>query len=170
MKTKSFVILATLGALLATGCHSSRKIAVPPTVATDTTIVTPEPTVAKREYAVVAFNGDVEGVTVNGQLRVARDSVIWLSVYKIIEVGRAMATPDSLWLKAPMLGRDDAIDYNDLSQMLKRTITFEELQTLALSDSPEEEINALARQLGFDAHVRITRREQVEHLTFPFKR
>ncbi|MBP5678040.1 MAG: DUF4292 domain-containing protein [Bacteroidales bacterium] len=170
MKTKSFVILATLGALLATGCHSSRKIAVPPTVATDTTIVTPEPTVAKREYAVVSFNGDVEGVTVNGQLRVARDSVIWLSVYKIIEVGRAMATPDSLWLKAPMLGRDDAIDYKTLSRKLKHTITFDDLQTLALGDNAEAEINAIAQQMGINAHIRITRREQVEHLNFPFKR
>jgi hypothetical protein len=115
----------------------------------------------------MTFTGEVEGVSVNGQLRVAHDSVMWLSVNKVVELGRAMATVDSVWLRAPLMGRDDALDYADLQRLARTRITYDDLQSIALADDAEARIAALARQLGFSADIQITRR-QVEHLTFPY--
>ena len=151
------------------GCHGVKQATVPevpeePT-ATETPAVTPT-----RAYLVVNFTGEVAGVSVNGQLRMAQDSVMWLSVYKFIEIGRGLATSDSLWLHAPVMGIDQGIDYGDLRQRLHRNITFNDLQAIALADDAEERIAQLAKQMGFDATVHITRRERVPSLTFPYNK
>ncbi len=125
--------------------------------------------VAPRTYTVMNFTGEVEGISVSGQLRLAEDSVLWLSVNKYIEVARGLATPDSLWLRAPLLGIDDATDYPALRQRLHRRISFSDLQTLVLAEDADKQLSQLASMLGYKASLRITRREQVPHLTFPFK-
>ena len=156
-----------LGAvLLLAGCHGTKRAArtIEPPAAPVEEPAAPQ----KRTYTVVTFDATVEGVTVNGQLRMAEDSAMWVSVSKIIEVGRAMCTPDSLWLRAPLLGRDDALDYAALRRLTGKDITFAEMQQIATADDAEERIAALARQLGFDATVRITARRRVERLSFPY--
>ena len=40
------------------------------------------------------FSCSVQGITVNGQIRMAKDSVVWLSINKIVELGRAKLTPN----------------------------------------------------------------------------
>lgn len=155
------------GVLLATllvGCRSTKKLApaTPPEPAVEA--VAPQP----RTYTVMTFTGEVEGISVSGQLRLAQDSAMWLSVNKLIEVGRAMCTPDSLWLRAPLLGRDDAMDYATLRQLTGVTVTYDELQQTALADDAEERIARLAQRLGVAATVRITQRRQVERLSFPY--
>lgn len=152
--------------LLMTGCHGSRRTAqrpIPATSAEETSTI-----LQHRTYTVIAFTGEAGGLSVAGQLRVAQDSVMWLSVNKIFEVGRAMATQDSLFLRAPLLGYDIVTTYPDLHQRLKRDINYTDLQTVALSDNAEEQIAALAMQLGFDIKVHITERRQVDHLNFPY--
>lgn len=171
-KTRNIILLCA--AILLAGCHGTKHTArtvEPPAAPAEEP--TEEPAVTpvaqqKRTYTVVNFDGTVQGISVNGQLRMAEDSVMWVTVSKIIEVGRAMCTPDSLWLRAPLLGRDDAMSYADLRRITGKSITFGEMQKIATSDNAEEHIAALARQLGFDAAVRITGRRQVERLTFPY--
>lgn len=68
------------------------------------------------------------------------------------------------------MGIDEGIDYRDLRQRIHRNITFDDLQAIALADDAEERIAELARQMGFDATVRITRRERVQSLTFPYSK
>ena len=159
--------MSLLIALLA-GCHSSRPTAtapdVPPAEAEGPAPVEPP----RRTYTVMNFSGEVEGVSVNGQLRLAEDSVMWLSVNKMIELGRALATPDSLFLRAPMMGRDEAIDYPALQRLTGRNITFDDLQQTVLADDASERIARLAASLGASAHLTISERRQVEHLSFPF--
>ena len=164
MKTRIILTLAL--AILATGCHTARKVATEPVVPE------PEPPVVvqPRTYTVLTFEGEVEGIPVNGQLRVAEDSVMWVSVTKVIEVGRAMCTPDSLWLRAPLLGHDDAMDYATLRRLTGVDITYEEMQQIALAPDAEERLARLAERLGFTASVRITRRRQAERLTFPYNK
>lgn len=165
MKKTKILLLAL--ALLTTGCHTARKAAtVPePVMEEAEVVVPPEP---KRTYTVMTFDGVVEGISVNGQLRVAQDSAMWVSVTKLMEVGRAMCTPDSLWLHAPLLGRDDAMDYATLRRMTGVDITYDEMQQIALASDAEERLIGLAQRMGIQVSVRITQRRQVEHLTFPY--
>ena len=161
-----------LAAVLLAGCHGARQAAAPAVPDNPEAPEIPEasePTTApRRTYTVMNFTGEVEGLSVSGQLRIAQDSAMWLTVTKYIEVARGLATPDSVWLRSPLLGIDRGADYGDLRQRLHRHISYNDLQTLALADDAEERISQLARQLGFDATVHITRREQVPALTFPY--
>lgn len=154
-------LVATLGA-----CHSSRKTpkATPPEPAEQTP---PEP---RRTYTVVGFNATLEGVSTTGQLRIAEDSTLWVTVTKLIELGRAMATPDSVWVNAPALGHTFAGTYAELSRLAGRRITFSMLQEIATADDAEERLARLAAELGVDASVSITTRKRVDHLTFPFRK
>ena len=165
-----------LAALLLAGCHGTRQAAAPAipdnpeAPEAPEAPETPEPSSPRRTYTVLNFTGEVEGLSVSGQLRIAQDSAMWLSVNKYIEVARGLATPDSVWLRSPLLGIDRGADYGDLRQRLHRHISFADLQALALADDAEERISRLAKQLGFDATVRITRRQQVPALTFPYSK
>ena len=164
----SFILL-----LLLAGCHGARQAAapaIPDNPEAPEAPETPEPSSPRRTYTVLNFTGEVEGLSVSGQLRIAQDSAMWLSVNKYIEVARGLATPDSVWLRSPLLGIDRGADYGDLRQRLHRHISFADLQALALADDAEERISRLAKQLGFDATVRITRRQQVPALTFPYSK
>lgn len=165
-RASRYLILAAI-ALLAVGCHSSRKTTttVPPTA--DTTAVT---TVPARQYTVLNFSATVEGVSATGQLRVAEDSVMWLSVTKLIELGRALATKDSVWVNAPILDKRFAGSYADLSRYVKQEVTYERLQAIALSDNAGEQLRQMAALMGLDANVRITSRRKENSLKFPFQK
>lgn len=173
-RTHSTIVARTLTAVailaFMAGCHTLRPVAVHPeksdTIATELTD-TPD---APRELSVITFTAIVDGASVNGQLRMATDSLMWVSVTKIIELGRAIATPDSVWVNVPLAGRYYRGTYADLSHRLKRPVTFQMLQDIATDDNAEQQIAELASQLGFTASVRITRRQKVERLTFPFAR
>lgn len=158
-------ILLFLLPLFLIGCHAGRKVTKVPEP--------PEPPVVDevptpRTYTVLNFEGTVEGYGVKGQMRVAQDSVMWVSVNKILEMGRAMCTSDSLWLHAPLLGQDMALDYPALKKMTGTDITYDKIQEMALAPDADEQIARLAQQLGFHATVHITQRREVESLSFPF--
>lgn len=161
---KRLLPLLLLLPLLVGGCRSTKPATVTePTPAAEVPSETP-----KRCYTAISFDGEVEGITVNGQVRIAQDSVIWLSVTKVIEMGRAMCTPDSLWLRVPLMGRDEAMDYATLQRLTGEKLTYSDAQDILLSDNPEERVAELARRMGFSAKVRITRRQTAERLTFPY--
>lgn len=145
-------------ALTTVGCRSTQGVSSTPQQA------------ERHDYTVMTFTGTVDGMSVSGQVRMDRDKVIWCSVSKFIEVGRAMATPDSVWVKAPLLGQDRKGNYNDLSRVAKAPLTFADLQGILESDDAERRIEELARRLDITMQVRITRREKVESLSFPFNK
>lgn len=145
-------------ALTIVGCRSTQGVSSTPQQA------------ERHDYTVMTFTGTVDGMSVSGQVRMDRDKVIWCSVSKFIEVGRAMATPDSVWVKAPLLGQDRKGNYNDLSRVAKAPLTFADLQGILESDDAERRIEELARRLDITMQVRITRREKVENLSFPFNK
>lgn len=164
MKTRLPIAALLVLALLA-GCRSTKKIVEPePPVAAEEEM----PPAARRTYTVLQFTGTVEGLGAAGQMRIAEDSVMWVTVSKVVELGRAMATRDSVWLHMPLAGRYEAYDYAALSRMARMPLTFEMLQATALSDDAEERLAKLAAQLGVGATIKITQRRQVERLTFPF--
>ena len=156
MKTLRLLAVMAAVALMATGCRSTR-------VAT-----TPTPPTAATEYTVITFDATVDGVTVNGQVRMAKDSLIWCNATKIIELGRGMATPDSVWVRIPLMGRYETGDYNRVKQLTGLKTSFAELQEILESDDIEARMEGLARRLGHTAKVKLKRRTRAEKLTFPF--
>lgn len=140
---------------VATGCRSTEK-------ASKSSV--------QREYLSMNISGEADGVSFTGQVRMAKDSVIWCSLSKFIELGRAMATRDSVWVQVPMLGRREAGDYATVKQRTGVGMTFGELQAILLSDKAEEEIQRLAQRMGHSVTVRIKSRQRVDKLTFPFNK
>ena len=157
---KIFIGVAIMTAvLLITGCRSSEK-----------TPSTPPEVYQPREYISMNFSGEADGIGFSGQLRMAKDSVIWCNFSKIIDLGRAMATQDSVWVRIPLLNRNESGDYGMVKRLTGISVTYDELQSIVLSDNAEERIRNLARRMGHDVTVRIKRRERVESLTFPFNK
>lgn len=165
---------AIAAALLLVGCRGSRQSAAPAGATATTETPTPATpaatTVQPRVYTVVNFDATVEGVSATGQLRVAEDSVMWISVNKLIELGRAMATPDSVWVNAPLFDKRFSGTYTEVGRMAKRNVSFEQLQEIALADDAEERLQRLVNQMGINATVRITGRKTVTTLRFPFQK
>jgi len=143
-------------AVLVTGCRSTEKTAAPSYTA--------------REYYTMNFSGEADGIGFSGQLRMAKDSVIWCNFSKIIDLGRAMATRDSVWVNIPLISRHEAGDYTMIKRLTGVSVTYDELQSIVLSDNAEEKIRRLAQRMGHDVTVRIKRRERVESLSFPFNK
>ena len=106
---------------LTVGCRSTEKTAATTPAAT-------------REFYTMNFSGEAEGVSFNGQMRMAKDSIIWCNFSKIIDLGRAMATPDSVWVNIPLLGRNQAGDYAMVKRLTGASVTYDELQAILLSD------------------------------------
>ena len=157
--------MVLLLALLAVGCRSTRQAATttaPATVAA--------PAAPQRQLTVITFSAIVNGFSASGQMRVAEDSVLWVSVNKLVELGRAMATPDSVWVTTTFGDHNFAGSYDDLQRLTKRRITFDEMQAMAMADDAGEQISQLAASLGLNATVYVTGRRKVNKLAFPFKK
>ena len=163
MKRHSHILVIVAVALLAVGCRSTRQAATAP-------VEVAAPAAPQRQLTVITFTAIVEGVSASGQMRVAEDSVMWISVNKLIELGRAMATPDSVWVTTTFGDHNFAGSYDDLQRLTKRRITFDEMQAMALADDAGEQISQLAASLGFNATVYVTGRRTVNRLSFPFKK
>lgn len=166
MKRRHVILLFFAIALLAVAaCRSQRD-----TAATPDTPGTPATPTAEARYTVISFTGTVDGISVNGQVRLAKDSVIWCSVTKLLEVGRAMATPDSVWVRSSLLGVNEAGTFSQAQRKAKTNLTFSQIQELLMSDDAEQRLAEMSSTLGHPATVRITRRQQVDRLSFPFNK
>ena len=155
---ESGIALAALVAvLLLAGCNSSRRAARAPEVA-----------VRSCEYSVVPFTATVSGLGVSGQVREARDSALWVSVVKLVEVARALATPDSVWISVPLADNYFAGTYAELGKKIGRTVSFAEMQAMLHAPDADEQIARLVSDMGYAATVRLGTRRKVEQLSFPF--
>lgn len=152
--------------LLLVGCRSTKTVA--PSSAAEAAAVT-----APRECMVLNFSAEADGLSFNGQLRVAKDSLMWVNGSKLLELGRAMASPDSVWVSVPLMQRYFAGTYADLRRATSVDVSFDELQRIAYSDDEEmaRKISQIARRLGHDdVKVKVTSRSRVDKLSFPFRK
>lgn len=148
-------VVGLLAVATMAGCRSTRT-------------ATPTPTEQPSEYSMMRFTGTVDGMSIDGQVRREHGKVIWVSVSKLIELGRAMATQDSVWLRVPLMDRYQQGDYRDLERMAKMKITFADLEAILESDDAERQIAELGKRFGAEVKVRITKRERTGKLSFPF--
>ena len=84
MKLNKHILLVLAAGRLG-GCWSTRQA-----VTTAATGEVAAPQAPQRELTVTTFTAIVNGISASGQMRVAEDSVLWVSVNKLVELGRAM--------------------------------------------------------------------------------
>lgn len=65
-----------------------------------------------------AFDCEVKGIEGTGQVRVAKDSVVWISLSKIIELGRVMFTRDSVFVYVKVTNQYFKGSYADAGRIL----------------------------------------------------
>ena len=171
MKKLKHLACIVMAAVMATAalqaCCSQKKTAA--TAASPDQQATAETAKPHRTYTVINFEGSAEGIGISGQMRMAQDSLIWLNVGKIMELGRAIASPDSVLAYSSLLGQQIRANYTDLQRDYGVKTSFVELQRIALGDGLEAYISQLAKRFGYNVNIKVTRREQVDHLSFPFR-
>ena len=162
------IALAATTAFVLAGCRSHRE-ATRPTLSpqTDSVAATQEEPPTPLPYRTARIYATVQGTRVEGQLRMQPDSVIWMSATKIIELGRAMCTPDSVVIYAKVTGQCFRGSYRDVYRRFGWRTDFATLQTLVTDPQAGEELSAIARRFNIEASVRIADWKEVEKTTFP---
>lgn len=162
MKPHHLILCCAL-LLLTAGCRSQRQVAQAATSAPEqqATPALPRPRCAN-------FTCSTQGFQATGQLRMQPDSLIWASATKIVELGRAQLTPDSVLVYSRVVSRCFRGSWEDLCRRFHYRTSFSEVQTLLTADDADRQIAALLRQLRIDAAVHIGSWKEVEQITFPF--
>ena len=138
MKQKAFnisVVLLLLACLV--GCRNTSKLAHRHDGDTHAKSDSrPEAIVIERcDILSANFQCEVDGVTVSGQVRLRRDSVLWLSASKFIELGRAKFTADSVFVYAKVMNRYFEGTYSDLYEKTGVNTDYAALQALFLGEN-----------------------------------
>ena len=151
-------------ALAMAGCRIQREAAH----GTSATPVDPDnPPAYTPKYYTTNFTCTTQGVTANGQMRLQPDSVLWANATKIIELGRARLTRDSVVVYVKMTNSCFRGNYIDLYHRFGYRTSFDEVVKMATADDAEQQIAALMKALSVDATVTMEPWKQVSALTFP---
>jgi hypothetical protein len=148
--THIIAALALAACIALTGCRSGKELRRAPDAVAQRDTSEAKPPVAPRaprldtitstDFATLTanFRCSVDGVTVNGQLRMASDSIIWVSINKIVELGRARITPTRAQAYTKLMGMNYDLTYSDLRQRWGIDIDFATLQALLMGNCPPE--------------------------------
>lgn len=157
-------VATALLALAMAGCRIQREAAH----GTSATPVDPaNPPAYTPKYYTTNFTCTTQGVTANGQMRLQPDSVLWANATKIIELGRARLTRDSVVVYVKMTNSCFRGTYIDLYHRFGYRTSFDEVVKMATADDAEQQIAALIKAMNLDATVKMEPWKQVASLTFP---
>ncbi len=149
-KFKNIYIIALTAVLVTmTSCRASRHLKSPEQPDVDNRGVAerpeppkPEPRLDEVDNSQCAsmtanYGCTVEGIAVTGQIRMMRDSIIWISVNKFVEMGRIVATPTRVkgFVRIPGVYFDGG--YDEIARRWGIDVDFATLQALLLGDLPE---------------------------------
>jgi len=168
---KTRIIIVSLVLLLAATSCASRKKTVTPTPATTYEWLTAKVDI-DAEGNGMAFND------LSGQLRIAKDSIVWLSVTAPmgVEVIRAKCSNDSVWVLNRMEKTYLAESLDDVSAKLGMPLSLPLLQTLLLDNN--EGLPPVENQMvqlktfvrgNMTAKIRYKNVKLDEKTTFPLK-
>lgn len=140
-------MVVALAALAATGCKSHRHLhrndgAAQDSTRTETNVRREKPvrldTIINSTYRYYTanFSCTVQGIAVNGQIRMVSDSIIWISVNKLIEVGRAIATPSGVKGYSKLLNKYFEGSYADIRNRWGIDADFGTLEALLTGNCP----------------------------------
>lgn len=82
------------------------------------------------------FSCTVDGFALNGQIRMVHDSCIWISVNKIIEVGRVMITPTRVSGYSRIMGKYYDGSYEDVRKRWGVDIDYGTMEALLVGNCP----------------------------------
>lgn len=143
------VVLAVvmLGSLLTGSCRSHKDLERG--VSDSVTNVadqpeTPKPPVVRLDtiqnayyrYYSANFSCEVEGMHVNGQVRIVHDSAIWISVNKVIEIGRALITPTRVQGHVKLMNKQYDGNYSDVLKRWGLDLDYATLEALLTGNCP----------------------------------
>lgn len=168
---KNLTKIAFLALLLAATSCASRKKTVTPTPA------------KSYEWLISKFDIDVEGnglsfYDLSGQLRMRRDSLVWLSITAAmgVEVARVKVSTDSVWVINRLEKTYMAEPLADVAQHFGMPIGLPWIETLLLDNNegvpPVENQIVLLKNLAFgnySAKVKYNKIQLNEETTFPLK-
>lgn len=144
MKKLTYIILAAL-AMATTGCRSHKHL-THSTANDSTTVTTTKPdekpirldtiqNVVFRHYS-ANFSCRVDGIDVNGQIRMTHDSIIWVSINKIIELGRVVLTPTRVQGYVKIMDKYFDGTYDELRKRWGIDIDYATMEALLLGNCP----------------------------------
>lgn len=158
MKRYILILFVALCTISIVGCRSSRRLekkrqkeqaeqvardsaatqptttTTPTTPATGTTTKPSKPTKPARPFDTFtgSFSCEVQGMNVNGLVRLQYDSVIWVCLNKFIELGRVRITPDSVVAYIRPTNQYVRATMKEMQQQHGLDIDFYRLQSLLL--------------------------------------
>ena len=169
MKTRITIVSLVL-LLAATSCASRKKI-----------VATVPATTYEWLTAKVDIDAEGNGMAFNdlsGQLRMAKDSIVWLSVTAPlgIEVARIKVSNDSVWVLNKVEKTYLAESLDNVSARLKTPVTLPIVQNMLLDNNegipPTENQTVLLKNLSFwsfAARVKYSSIKLDKETTFPLK-
>ncbi len=145
MRNKTILLLLAATLLLVVACHkplppAGDKVEAVPEVDDPLRQYVESDTLESFDYLAATFTATVAGQSVNGTLRIARDSVIWVSAAKIIELGRAKITPDSLFAVVRIGNRYIACSLDEVRSGLGIDIDFATVQDVLLGNGSHKSV------------------------------
>ena len=153
MKHRLLIILTLV---LLVGCHSHRDLTQPTPSDADSTAVA---TTDKKTCFAANFQCDLRNVRLSGMMRMQEDSILWVSVSKIVELGRAKLTPDSIIVYSRATQQFFRGTYADAQTLSGYTVDFAQLQELFMTAFRE-------RKRDVDLVLKGRKRQDTLHLVF----
>ena len=165
MQITKYIAMAMLGVLLLGGCRSHRDATTTPHANTDTGTGTE----LRKEthYYTANFSCSAMGYSASGQMRMQADSIIWISASKVIELGRATFTNDSVVVYARVMGKCFRGTYNDVYTRFGYRTNFQQLTNMLTSDNAAQQLSDLAHMMGLEAQFKIDPWRETDKLSFP---
>jgi hypothetical protein len=164
------LVLALL-TLTVAGCRIHREAAqgtpANPRGGTETPSDPANPPAYVPKYYTANFACTTQGISAKGQLRLQPDSVLWASASKIIELGRARLTPDSVLVYVKLNNSCFRGTYIDLYRRFGYRTSFDEVVKMVTADDAEKQIATLLGSLNLDATVEMDSWQQAQQLSFP---
>ena len=162
----TYALMLTAMAAMVAGCRSHRETArtAVPDEGSEEVVVPP---IQSVPYYTSKFTCTAQGMTANGQLRMQPDSIVWLSAAKVVELGRACFTPDSVIVYIKMMGRCFRGSYMDVYRRFHYRTTFDQVVEMVRAEDVTEQIEELAKRFGAEISLQMEPWQQVDKLTFP---
>lgn len=177
---KRVLPILLVAVVLLAGCRSRKEAATNPPPDTTAAQIINNNTVNPQGNRVPAtpvytphfytgnFTCSAQGFSASGQMRLQQDSVIWLCATKIVELGRAIFTPDSVIVYAKVMNRCFRGNYDDLAQRFHYRTTFKQLYKRVSAPDAEQQLTDLASRFGIEATIKMGPLKEVDKLNFPF--
>ena len=144
-----YLIVAVLLTLGLGACRSHRHLHQEegPTAAGTESQLTAPPTATERLDTIqnilvghysANFSCTVNGVKVNGQIRMTQDSLIWVSLYRVIELGRVVLTPTRVQGYVKVMNQHFDGDYAEIRRRWGVDMDYGTIEALLLGNCPPD--------------------------------